>query len=110
MQLKNSKDAIQQAIEGGYGERKGIPPLLSFEGKLVFFGGGSISVLQALTDPLFWQALGKVRGWKIYRELSVGTKNPVTFTNDSDWQKYAIEWFMNRLSNGDEQKYWESLP
>jgi hypothetical protein len=42
-------------------------------------------------DPLFWQALGKARGWRF-------------------WKREALCYFDVRLSGRDETSFWESLP
>lgn len=105
-QLHNAQDAIKQA-------QYKISPLANPD--------------LAMLDPLFWQELGKARGWNERMYVCGGCgvnlqEKEVTHWNkcekcDSDvehWITYefwAIEWFKEtRLSNGDETKFWESLP
>ena len=117
--LHSAQDAIEQAIEGGwrpywYGQ-------YSYEFKkqyiVVKLGGGEIEFYQyetALTDPLFWQALGKARGWWQGEQWRYNeedeNENIVGGLYLFDWQYHAIEWMRNRMVGGDEQKFWESLP
>lgn len=60
------------------------------------------------TNPERWKDLGKARGWG---------KRVVAFNSfvdgkehDEPWKLDAMRWFETRLSNGDEIKFWESLP
>ncbi len=93
--LHSATDAINQAIKGGY-PLQGIRIRPDFE---IYF-----------CDPLFWKALGKARGWKD-REYGMETiTNGRTWVQQFASKKYAKRWFETRLSNGDENKFWQSLP
>jgi hypothetical protein len=61
--------------------------------------GSPVKVNDILLDPLFWQALGRVRGWV--------AENPIL---PPEWLHHAEYYFHIRLSGGDETKFWESLP
>jgi hypothetical protein len=86
MKISNAQEAIKQAIQGGYK----LPWTIKKHISSMRHRGNKIVVL---TDPLFWQALGKARGW---------IKN--------QWIVSSRQWFETRLSNADENKFWESLP
>lgn len=74
-------------------------------------------VNELLLDPLFWQALGKALGWASIVVL------PVTYTNKfdltcclkrnnyykSEWKYHALRFFELKLTDGDEEKFWEEL-
>jgi len=93
-QLHNVQDAIKQAIDGGYDEATA---------KEAFDTGTEYAIF---LDPLFWQALGKARGWPYMTTANIkGLK-----VEELDWHFFAEEWFETRMSNGDETKFWESLP
>lgn len=141
--LISAQDAIKQAIDGGYKWSRiklhfidGSFWLITSEGNLIILNE------QILLDPLFWAALGKVRGWgqEIYKtdtgeewgqrtclHCGVGTDYqppldsgcnhvhyPEACKHCSDkgkkWQYHADDWFKVKMSNGSEQKFWESLP
>lgn len=92
-QLHNAEDAIKEAIEGGYDNtyfysdspeklgKNGLEPNI-FENKMI----------ETFTDPFFWQALGKARGW-------IGTQ----------YRNEAKRWFDFRIMSWDETKFWKSL-
>jgi hypothetical protein len=90
--LTNAQDAIQQAIEGGYTPHTHIDKC------------DWSPVDHHLSDPLFWKALGRARGLTgvVVSDNIIGYQNT--------WQGYTTVWFETRLSNGDETKFWESLP
>lgn len=49
---------------------------------------------QIFLDPLFWQALGKVRGWGAGRDFAVGTGTP----EYSDWiTGHSWGWYWHRF-------------
>jgi hypothetical protein len=102
--LNNAQDAIQQAIEGGY-SYNGVVKNFTKNNKQMAI----VSLLrrgdELMLDPLFWQALGKARGWDPEPE---GTPDG-GYANNS-WESVALDWFLNRLSSGDETEFWESLP
>jgi hypothetical protein len=113
-QLHNAQDAIEQAIEGGY-EVAGVKTTLKeIHHSTAFFEYGIEAATPILfTDPLFWQALGKARGWiekqaqsKEEREKASGYH----IVEQDVCEKYAIQWFKTRLSNVDEIKFWQNLP
>ena len=88
-QLHNVQDAIKQAIEGGYDISKQFRFNLPRN-----YENSEVLRNDVLLDPLFWQALGKGRGWK-----------------GEDWKYFGTDWFKTtRMSGGDETKFWESLP
>jgi len=61
---------------------------------------------QVCLDPLFWQELGKARGWS---EKIIMTTFPGN-VDVREWWMHALDYFETRLSGGDETKFWESLP
>lgn len=98
--LSSAQDAIRQAEEKGKYDPKSR------------FGRDEKYIL---LDPLFWQALGKARGW----DEADHTGGEAQFSGAwelqeerarNKWKLFAAKWFETRLSNGDEQKFWESLP
>lgn len=115
MKLNNAQDAIKQAIEGGY---EGWCDKTSSEW---FFDArhryGTQWVVQlqeyaCFSDPLFWQALGKERGWKdedISYEALQGVTHSLVLGLEA-WAYYSMRWFSTRLSNGDESAFWQNLP
>ena len=86
IKLHNAQDAIKQAIEGGY--HGGIEEKI--DSKYCDLPE-PYNYAHMCTDPLFWQALGKARGWQY-------------------WKREALCYFDVRLSERDENKFWESLP
>lgn len=112
MELNNEQDAIKQAVEAGFGSQQTVHDAL----KDFHFTN---TVLQ---DSAFWQALGKARGWKKdpnYRTHRIGSHSddwggtsdaPCDCNKPKDWKDYAHQWLETRLSNGDLEKYWQSLP
>lgn len=135
-QLQNAQDAVKQAIEGGY-EGAYIE---TREGSGFLKGGIGIINEQYLTDPLFWQALGRVRGWG--QEISKGehewgTRICLHCNVDTAYQpsresgcnhahypeackictnkqttakQHAKDWFDNHYDLKEENKFWQSLP
>jgi len=107
--LNSVEDAVKQAIDGGWKS-----DFKAVRGTDMFFADGSfwlkgtdgstvlISYEQILIDPLFWQALGKARGW--------GEKWNIDGANFTVWKERANSWFRNRMSCGDENDFWQSLP
>ena len=95
-QLTSAQDAIKQAMNEGIG-----------------WGGteNAVSVNDIMVDPRFWQALGEARGW-CRGQKSNGSCNDCEFTNCiRHWRHIAVSWFRGvRLSNGDENKFWQTLP
>lgn len=69
---------------------------------------------EILTDLLFWQALGKARGWgeRLFNKptwTALSQKDKELATNQES-RRQGKRWFETRMSNGDETKFWESLP
>ena len=97
--LTSAQDAIKQAIEGGY--------------KAVWLEGRYNAYAEnvATLDPLFWQALGKVRGWEDEK-----VKHGIVYVFSGEiaplerWKLYALRYFESLLSGGNEKKFWEELP
>jgi hypothetical protein len=97
MTLHNAQDAIKQAIEGGWNTKRSEHPMVTW------FDDKHLCLSEMFTDPLFWQALGKARGWgKRIEVVGVGTM--------IGYHGYAHKWFETRMSNGDETNFWQSLP
>lgn len=99
--LHSAQDAIKQAIEGGWYPLQGKHGWhQSSKGAIKGWASSIPNEALTLIDPLFWQALGKARGFKpTYSDNSIVT-----------WRYWAQEWFHIKMSNGDETKFWESLP
>jgi hypothetical protein len=114
--LASAQHAIKQAIEGGYDVRWN-PAWLNVE---KIDSQGNVTPLkndQVFTDPLFWQALGKARGWELHTCTDCNNPDSKCNCNEKDfealqntWNVWAMRWFYTRLSNGDEEKFWQSLP
>ena len=117
MTLHNEQDAIQQAVDAGWKPHPVIrgAPIESIDPDYMH--------AEVLQDPAFWTALGKARGWasadcgyvwgnKTCSELKrcsgcgkgYGSPRPL------EWKVFALRYFETRLSNGDTQAFWESLP
>lgn len=60
--MKNIEEAIKEAIKNGYTYCGNTGMAISHDGNIYTFGPRLIES-NALLDPLFWQALGKARGW-----------------------------------------------
>jgi hypothetical protein len=116
--LHTAQDAIEQAIEGGWKPsmcRKSFnlakDGVWEFEGGRFSFGHKediyrwSVSYEEIFTDPLFWQALGKARGWNDGTHRAGNGE----LTSIAYWRRASIGWFENRMAGGDETKFWESL-
>lgn len=124
MRLTNAKDAIKQVFGKGYFPARFEIPLNSEYGYWIDDDGCHFSLqdveeqpcvtfTQVCLDPLFWQALGKARGW--IKEASVFPKSSGAWKmeqerNQKMWKIYALDYFETRLSGRDERKFWESLP
>lgn len=93
MKITNEQDAIKQAVEAGY-EYGDLPEELE----------ESEYETILLSDPAFWQALGRARGW------FEGEWKPSSDELPHSWKHYAFEWFQTRLSTGDLEAFWQSLP
>jgi hypothetical protein len=91
--LHNEQDAIKQAACAGYRFPSG-PTLTPDETIELAYPP------EVVLDPKFWQTLGKAR-WN--HEMKSMYDTP-------DWLHYALRYFETRLSNGDMQAFWQSLP
>lgn len=124
MKLNSAEDAVRQAIEGGWkGEGAKFNSYVEMFHDIHWYRkdgyAENCSLEEALFDPLFWQALGKARGWKNESEfesdesgvssLGFGGSEYIWF-NGEEWKYHSIEWFLTRMSNGDEKAFWQSLP
>ena len=109
MKLTSAQDAIKQAIEGGYPLFEEGPVEVSATGTwpMVYAKKNGVDKLWplsgVLTDPLFWQALGKARGWRIYDKTTYD-KRMVNRGMMDEWNRHARDWFETRMSGGDEKK------
>lgn len=110
--LTSAQDAIEQAIKGGYSDLlkdsewidHGKIAAKPYRYEIKFKDGGTVDVGAVFTDPLFWQALGKARGWKpVSDDFWEGE-------SISEWLLFAHRWLENRMVGGDEQKFWERIP
>jgi hypothetical protein len=95
--LNSAQEAIKQAIEGGYDEKNATI-------NHPFSNREAIVEGMVLHDPLFWQALGKARGWE--KEIAFSPFEPTI----PYWLYEAKAWFGTCMLNGDENKFWQSLP
>jgi hypothetical protein len=115
MKLTSTQDAIMQAIEGGLREGEKWKFVSANRYWVVWLDGNgnetTISVLNYFTDPIFWQALASVRQWRIcINGCFPGGHDYCGGLHTPQWESEAIKWFQTRLWNGDENKFWESLP
>lgn len=81
-------EAIRKAIEGGYGKESKAVISLTGDERVAWYVRDGV-----LLDPLFWQALGKSRGWKKVRELIFGKKEI------TEWEYYWHH-FIDHLASG----------
>jgi hypothetical protein len=132
--LENEHDAIKQAVEAGYmlpvnsdflGVEMDVPNLrwyLRFYDKRANQSDTYTFCLpDTFQDLAFWQALGKARGWNMLesRKHIDHLEDGRTSYDDevrrfsyyeSDPEYHALRYFETRLSNGDTQAFWQSLP
>ena len=112
MKLQNEEDAIKQAIEAGYDPTK-VHPSVRLP-KQYLEEVKSFTIDGILSDPAFWQALGKARGWNYCKLHSfVGSNLDSERCNDCNhdgWLMHALRYFETRLSGGDLNRYWQNLP
>ena len=105
--LHSVQDAINQAGKSGYMFQDGFFMGIGRDGLVEFDHGDKLFLAtpeQIFTDPLFWQLLGKARGWGKYH-LKDGTE-----LEAEKWVAYADRWFETRMNNGSESDFWQSLP
>lgn len=92
MTLHNEQDAISQACaQGGY---KHYYPVDNTD-HLAFI----------LQDPAFWQALGKARGWPEH-----GDRPRERYIDNYTSLGHALRYFETKLSGGDTNQFWSTLP
>lgn len=125
MTLNNEQDAINQAVEAGYNRYP--MPMTILPSPTGMGHGNSIPNFDVISQDLaFWSALGKARGWedtdgalivfgiwKKYHGREPDGEDELTEYEEREaplWKFYAHRYFETRLSNGDMQAYWESLP
>ena len=80
--IKDSKDFIEKAIKGGW--KQSLPK---------FVLNTTIDINNIFLDPLAWQAVGKVEGWrtrKCEKEICIPC---------NDW-KYAMHRMIDALAEG----------
>jgi hypothetical protein len=100
--LLSEQDAIQQAVEVGY-----VSPDRLAEGTPLYF------VDTVLSDPAFWQALGKARGWTgvvFHGYMKDGADHLEISHYLPRWQYIGLRYFEVKLSGGDLNQFWTSLP
>lgn len=95
--LNNAQDAIKQAIEGGLIEGEKWKFVSANDYWAVWLDGNgketTISVLNYFTDPLFWQALEKSRGWYA-----------------GEWKQKAMDYFQATVCDGEtSDKFFQTL-
>ena len=102
------QQAIQEAIKGGWGIYDDVDVhsdgdvYLSVKGTSMFEFVESSTIF---TDPLFWSALGKQRGWDMLYDPS-GLTN-----NDNSYVTHALRWFTATMSTPEAvAKFWKELP
>ncbi len=113
MKLTNEQDAIKQAVEAGY--RPGAHRHVLFNYSMYEYALGC-----TFDDPAFWQALGKARGFKTTDKfwtapLCSGCGNESSSYECCGeaipiWRYHALRYFETRLSDGDLEAFWQSLP
>ena len=87
--------AIKEAVEKG-GLDLEIQPFLFEEGSL-----SNVGLARIFIDPLFWQALGKARGWGIGQDFAVDhlTKEYGNWIAGHSWGWYWHS-FIDHLAEG----------
>lgn len=107
LKILNMEEATKLAIEnGGY-----IP-------KSSYFYGDRGWKNEIMTDPLFWQALGKALGWKdivvvpfdINSTTEVNKKWSIDFENVPEWKFRAHRWLDAHFQGQEaEDAFWKEL-
>lgn len=110
MALKTyTSEAIKLAIEkGGYTPKEYVERnyFASKKGTRLQSTGANPSESEIVTDPLFWQALGKALEWEI------GTKvdgNGDTYEWPCEWLYRALRYHELKLIGGNEETFWQEL-
>ena len=128
--INNIEEAIKLAIEGGYREKHiwGIEDNFYILIDDLGQRNGKLSIEQIILDSLFWQALGKVRGWDSKHIGYFPDKECIYFSckncqamkgtaswdrpcpEANDWLPNALHYFETHLSGGSEEEFWQNLP
>lgn len=128
IKLHSAEDAIKQAIKGGWRPpwEIGDQSVLFTEryvlhSETAYSSGKSTPFEIIFTNPLFWQALGKVRNWtEEPMEIQGGILFDSLTVRGYDWETifwekgqpsfYAAQWFDTHVWHPDQEtKFWESL-
>lgn len=106
MKLNNAEDAIKQAVAIGWEPQQDW----HFEDKTIYQESVDIPNIiwdleHCFTDPLFWQALGKARGWECKRHVACKSDE------DNRAKVFSEAWFNTHVWHPDQEtKFWQSLP
>lgn len=89
---------IKLAIDGGY-ERE----------RYYFDENGNWDYVPELDilNPFFWQALGKVNGWK--HPDSKDINEDIGLVPNGEWARNAHNFFDLLMTNGNTAKFWDSI-
>lgn len=100
IKLNNAQEAIEQAIEGGWNDDNYAFGVEDKSKEKIVVGAWCYTD-NVFLDPLFWQALGKVRGWKA----------PIGLEGDDQCRHIARIWFDTHVWHPEnETNFWQSLP
>ncbi|HSY52432.1 MAG TPA: hypothetical protein VLC46_26765 [Thermoanaerobaculia bacterium] len=109
--ISNEQDAIKQAVEAGY-RPYDVKMYYRFTedvtGDLREHEHPFWSLDCLFTDPAFWQALGKARRWSDISKF--GDINFERLGVHPGWLTLALRYFEVKLSGGDLNQFWTSLP
>lgn len=71
---------------------------------------GKYIYLNAINDPLFWQALGKAKGWEMEDVYELyNPQGPIRAFKMTEWRHKALNFFDLLMTNGDTAAYWDNL-
>ncbi len=97
------QQAVEKAIEGGYGNGY-FKEVSSFDGHYVVFlttdwGGETMTLSEFLLDKNAWQSLGKAMGWENESECPLACCGGICPIDIPMWQS---QWhlFIDKLANG----------
>lgn len=90
-QITNEQELIECAIEGGWRKDYEIHNFSEYE---------------VVQDPVFWQAVGKARGWV---EAEIENCPDHFCFRCLEWRRHAMEYFETKLTNGSMEEYFKSL-
>ena len=130
--------AIKEAIKGGYKAEWKLGAVFELKPRpnAEEIGERLMSFDEVFTDPEFWKALGKARGWYKYSEVEIELptneesrkQRLIELENNfgvilrihdhlaivspykkeqKTWREYAHDWFSNRLSGGSDDDWFE---